>query len=151
MLILCSFLYSCASVSPENNLFNTYNGKILIKTINNESTSYNANIIIYENRSIIQIKKPFIGNVMNINIYSGSLPVADPRINNTEFAEIISTNGQYTHDILFDCIKKGSIDKKILKEVNLNIVCRKDKSNTIMMMSFERNEIKILIKGKGIE
>jgi|TARA_B000000475_G_scaffold212156_1_gene174179 hypothetical protein len=151
VLILCSFLYSCASVSPENNLFNTYNGKILIKTINNESTSYNANIIIYENRSIIQIKKPFIGNVMNINIYSGSLPVADPRINNTEFAEIISTNGQYTHDILFDCIKKGSIDKKILKEVNLNIVCRKDKSNTIMMMSFERNEIKILIKGKGIE
>jgi hypothetical protein len=88
---------------------------------------------------------------MNINIYSGSLPVADPQINNTEFAEIISTNGQYTHDILFDCINKGSIDKKILKEVNLNIVCRKDKSNTIMMMSFERNEIKILIKGKGIE
>ncbi len=151
MLILCSFLYSCASVSPENNLFNTYNGKILIKTINNESTSYNANIIIYENRSIIQIKKPFIGNVMNINIYSGSLPIADPQINNSEFAEIISTNGQYTHDILFDCINKGSIDKKILKEVNLNIVCRKDKSNTIMMMSFERNEIKILIKGKGIE
>jgi hypothetical protein len=51
----------------------------------------------------------------------------------------------------FDCLNKGSIDKKILKEVNLNIVCRKDKSNTIMMMSFERNEIKILIKGKGIE
>jgi hypothetical protein len=151
VLILCSFLYSCASVSPENNLFNTYNGKILIKTINNESTSYNANIIIYENRSIIQIKKPFIGNVMNINIYSGSLPIADPQINNSKFAEIISTNGQYTHDILFDCIKKGSIDKKILKEVNLNIVCRKDKSNTIIMMSFERNEIKILIKGKGIE
>ena len=66
-------------------------------------------------------------------------------------AEIISTNGQYTHNILFDCIKKGSIDKKILKEVNINIVCRKDKSNTIMMMSFERSEIKILIKGKGIE
>ena len=62
-------MYSCASTEASPGSYDNYSGKILLKSSQNQTISYNSNIIIYENRSIIQITKPFIGNVMNINIY----------------------------------------------------------------------------------
>jgi len=67
-VFILSFLISCASLNPiDQNSFN-YLGKLLIYKGNNSAT-FNINISLSKDESIIQIKKPFYGNVLNIRTF----------------------------------------------------------------------------------
>ena len=67
-VFILSLLISCASLNPIDNKSINYLGKLLIYKDNN-STSFNVDINLSKNESIIQIKKPFYGNVLNIRTF----------------------------------------------------------------------------------
>ena len=65
--ILISFIVSCAS-TDNNRSSAEYFGKLLISKNGDEQFSFNININLAKKDSIIQIKKPFYGNVLKIKV-----------------------------------------------------------------------------------
>ena len=64
------FIVSCASLN--NDIKSTpFAGKLLINQNNVEQFSFNININVAKNISIIQLKKPFYGNVLEIKVQDG--------------------------------------------------------------------------------
>jgi len=63
-------IVSCASI---NNDYKTtpYTGKVLINQNNNELSSFNISLKIANDITIIQLKKPLYGNVLEIKIEDG--------------------------------------------------------------------------------
>ena len=64
------FISSCVSVIDDKNT-SQFKGKVIINEKNSESLSFNINVSIYKNSSIIQIKRPFYGNVLKIELNQG--------------------------------------------------------------------------------
>lgn len=111
-LTLCSFLFSCVSSVPSSGLSYDFNGKMMIKTSNNQNISYHTYIVINENRSIIQIQKPFIGNVMNINLFRNKPAVIKPPNSSEIITDFILKHESNAFNSIENCLlKKESLDK----------------------------------------
>jgi hypothetical protein len=112
ILTLCSFLFSCVSSVPSSGLSYDFNGKMMIKTSNNQNISYHTNIFINENGSIIQIQKPFIGNVMNINLFRNKPAVIKPPNSSEIITYFILKNESNAFNSIENCLlRKESLDK----------------------------------------
>jgi len=68
--LVIALVSSCASMGNETNS-NEYFGKLLISQDGGEKFSFNTNINLAKKDSIIQIKKPFYGNVLKIKVSEG--------------------------------------------------------------------------------
>ena len=68
--LVIALVSSCASMGNETNS-NEYFGKLLISQNNVDKFSFNININLAKKDSIIQIKKPFYGNVLKIKVSEG--------------------------------------------------------------------------------
>ena len=126
-------MFSCASSNPSSNLYNDFSGKILLKSLQNQQISYNSNIIIYENRSIIQITKPFIGNVMNIKLYKDKPIEVNPIKNAKNLKKLIELYEKDVHNWLYDCvINKNEI--KIYKK-DFSFFCSEENDKSIIKIN----------------
>ena len=136
LIVLCGFLFSCASSNPYPNSYNDFSGKILLKSIQNQQISYNSSIIIYENRSIIQITKPFIGNVMNIKLYRDKPIEVNPIKNAGNLEKLIKVNQKALHNWLYDCVINGNKIK--IYEKDFSFFCYEEigKSNIKISNNF---------------
>jgi hypothetical protein len=146
LILLCGFLYSCAINEASPGSYDNYSGKILIQSSQNQTVSYNSNIIIYKNRSIIQITKPFIGNVMNINIYKNKPAEIYPREINSYLDKFLDDYGGNANEWLNQCvINKNNLN--ISKE-NFSFYCSNENGESRIRININLNEITVILLQK---
>lgn len=118
-----------------------FSGKFMISQNNHEPSTFNINVNIYKNASIIQIKKQFYGNVLKIEMNEGKKIIFLP----SEYAEPfyipdnIDKNFSYW---LRQCIfQKELYIYKPMDEFDFKFKCDKNKNRT--NISIEYNEFNI--------
>ena len=129
------FISSCASVIDDKNT-SQFKGKVIINEKNSESLSFNINVSIYKNSSIIQIKRPFYGNVLKIELNQG------------EKASIFSTqytNQFYLPDYIDQNLRYWLVQCLFSKDLNIfestedltfQFLCNKNKDNTNIIIEY---------------
>ena len=108
----------------------------MISQNNHEPSTFNINVDIYKNASIIQIKKPFYGNVLKIEMNKGKKTIFLP----SEYTELfyvpdnIDKNFRYW---LGQCIfQKELYIYKPLDEFNFKFKCDKNKNRTNIIIEY---------------
>ena len=135
-VFILSLLISCASLNPvDQNSFN-YLGKLLIYKGNNSAT-YNINISLSKDESIIQIKKPFYGNVLNIRTFQSKDIFFDPSNNIRVFKvpDIVNANFHYW---LTQCLLSQNLN--ILnneEDIEYEFICSKEKNKTFYNIKYQ--------------
>jgi hypothetical protein len=140
-VFILSVLISCASLNPIDNKSINYLGKLLIYKDNN-STSFNVDINLSKNESIIQIKKPFYGNVLNIRTFrskdiffgpsSDMRPLKVPNLVNANF-----------HYWLTQCLLSQNLN--ILnneEDIEYEFICSKEKDKTFYSIKYQEYNLK---------
>ena len=90
------FIVSCASLN--NDIKSTpFTGKLLINQNNVEQFSFNININVAKNISIIQLKKPFYGNVLEIKVQDGKNLIFLPTESSQPFIVPKSVNRNFKY------------------------------------------------------
>ncbi len=126
---------SCASLNSIDNKSFNYIGKLLLSYKDNNSASFNININLFKNESIIQIKKPIYGNVLNIRTYKNE---------NISFTPL--KYGQYIKiPYEIDINLHNWISECLLKK-NLSIVQSKNKFSYEFICNENKNKIFFKIK-----
>ena len=127
-------------------MYNDFSGKILLKSLQNQQISYNSDIIIYENRSIIQITKPFIGNVMNIKLHRHKPIEVKPIKNAKNLKKLIELYEKEIHDWLYGCvINKNEI--KIYKK-DFSFFCSEENGKSNIKINNNFYEITVILLKK---
>ena len=129
------FISSCASVIDDKNT-SQFKGKVIINEKNSESLSFNINVSIYKNSSIIQIKRPFYGNVLKIELNQGE----KASIFTTQYA-----NQFYLPDYIDQNLRYWLVQCLFSKDFNIfestedltfQFLCNKNKDNTNIIIEY---------------
>tara|TARA_B100001059_G_scaffold86052_1_gene84144 strand:- start:763 stop:1248 length:486 start_codon:yes stop_codon:yes gene_type:complete len=130
-VLLITLVSSCASLDKKSSS-NEYFGKLLIsQDINDDKFSFNININLSKKDSIIQIKKPFYGNVLKIKVNEGKNLVFLPTRYSSPFyvPEEINRNFKYW---LRQCLfSKNFYVDDVYEELIFTFSCenKEDKAN----------------------
>ena len=139
--ILISFIVSCASI--DNRSSNEYFGKLLISKNGDEQFSFNININLAKKDSIIQIKKPFYGNVLMIKASENKNLVFLPNKGTSPFdvPEEINRNFNYW---MRQCLLSNNLDiNNIIKDERFSFNCKSLKNKTNFNITYQN----IFLKG----
>ena len=129
------FISSCASVIDDKNT-SQFKGKVIINEKNSESLSFNINVSIYKNSSIIQIKRPFYGNVLKIELNQGE----KASIFTTQYA-----NQFYLPDYIDQNLRYWLVQCLFSKDLNIfestedltfKFLCNKNNDNTNIIIEY---------------
>ena len=135
-VFILSVLISCASLNPIDNKSINYLGKLLIYKDNN-STSFNVDINLSKNESIIQIKKPFYGNVLNIRTFRSKDIFFAPLEDMKQFKvpDLVNTN---FHFWLTQCLLSQNLNIFNTEEdINYQFICNKKKDKTFYSIKYQ--------------
>ncbi len=114
----------------------------MISQKNNDSSIFNIEANINKNASIIQIKKPFYGNVLKIEMYQDKKIVFLPSNRNDllYFPDFIERN---LSNWLRQCIFGNELNIYETKdEFSFKIKCEKDKNRTNILIKYNEFNIK---------
>ena len=128
------FISSCASVNDINTT--QFSGKIMISQNNHEPSTFNINVNIIKNDSIIQIKKPFYGNVLKIEMNAGKKTIFLPSeyIEPFYVPDNIDRNFRYW---LRQCIfQKEFYIYKPIDEFHFKFQCNKSENRTNIRIEY---------------
>ena len=140
--ILISFIVSCAS-TDNNRSSAEYFGKLLISKNGDEQFSFNININLAKKDSIIQIKKPFYGNVLKIKVSENKNIVFLPDKGTSPFyvPEEINRNFKYW---MRQCLLSNNLDvNNIIKDEMFSFSCKSFKNKTDFNITYQN----IILKG----
>ena len=103
-----------------------FNGKVLVSQNNVELSTFNVNVKILKNQTIIQIKKPLYGNVLKITAIQGQKTIMSPLKYNKilNLSDYLNKNIEY---FVKECFYNNmlEIDKQIDSH-NFKINCKKN-------------------------
>jgi len=135
-VFILSLLISCASLNPvDQNSFN-YLGKLLIYKGNNSAT-FNININLSKDESIIQIKKPFYGNVLNIRTFRSKDIFFGPSSDMGPFKvpDLVNSNFHYW---LTQCLLSQNLNILNNEEgIEYAFICSKEKNKTFYSIRYQ--------------
>ena len=140
--ILLSLIVSCASINNYRSSVE-YFGKLLISKNGDEQFSFNININIDKKDSIIQIKKPFYGNVLKIEVSEGKGLVFFPTKYSSPFyvPEEINRNFKYW---MRQCLLSKKLDvDNIMRDEGFSFNCKSNKNKTDFYITYQN----IVLKG----
>ena len=127
---------SCASIKNDNNLF-IYTGKLLINQNNTNQLSFNLSVKLSKKDSIIQIKKPFYGNVLKIKVTEGKDLIFLPTENSYPFyvPKEINRNFKYW---LKQCLLSNKLNiNSVYDEIVFDFKCIKENNRTNFYISYQ--------------
>tara|TARA_B100001769_G_scaffold17150_1_gene11552 strand:+ start:133 stop:615 length:483 start_codon:yes stop_codon:yes gene_type:complete len=132
--LIISLIVSCASINSDKSS-TEYIGKLSISQNEVDKFSFNININLAKKDSIIQIKKPFYGNVLKIKVQEGKNLIFLPTKNSSPFyvPEDINRNFKYW---LRQCLLSKSLNiYEVIEELDFSFKCKqiKDKTNFYIM------------------
>tara|TARA_B100001094_G_scaffold232279_1_gene227124 strand:+ start:279 stop:737 length:459 start_codon:yes stop_codon:yes gene_type:complete len=140
--LIISLIVSCASINTSKGS-TKYHGKLLISQDNVDKFSFNISINLAKKDSIIQIKKPFYGNVLKIKVNEGKNLVFLPTKYSSPFyvPEEIDRNFKYW---LRQCLLSRNLNiDDVAEELNFSFRCENIKGKTNFYITYED----IFIKG----
>ena len=141
------FIVSCASLN--NDIKSTpFAGKLLINQNNVEQFSFNININVAKNTSIIQLKKPFYGNVLEIKVQDGKNLIFLPTESSQPFIVPKSVNRNFKYWIR-QCLFSNKLDiYEDDEDIFFTFKCNKDGSRTNFSISYEDYYLKGFVEKK---
>ena len=110
---------------------------MLINQNNVEQFSFNININVAKNISIIQLKKPFYGNVLEIKVQDGKNLIFLPTESSQPFIVPKSVNRNFKYWIR-QCLFSNKLDiYEDDEDIFFTFNCNKDGSRTNFSISYE--------------
>tara|TARA_X000000368_G_scaffold138218_1_gene108649 strand:- start:101 stop:583 length:483 start_codon:yes stop_codon:yes gene_type:complete len=134
--LIISLIVSCASINSDKSS-TEYIGKLSISKDEVDKFSFNININLAKKDSIIQIKKPFYGNVLKIKVQEGKNLIFLPTKNSSPFyvPEDINRNFKYW---LRQCLLSKSLNiYEVIEELDFSFKCKKIKDKTNFYIMYE--------------
>ena len=140
-------IVSCASLN--NDIKSTpFAGKVLINQNNVEQFSFNININVANNLSIIQLKKPFYGNVLEIKVQDGKNLIFLPTTSSQPFFVPKSVNRNFKYWIR-QCLFSNKLDiYEDGEDIFFTFKCNKDGSRTNFSITYEDYYLKGFVEKK---
>ena len=140
-------IVSCASLN--NDIKSTpFAGKVLINQNNVEQFSFNININVANNLSIIQLKKPFYGNVLEIKVQDGKNLIFLPTTSSQPFFVPKSVNRNFKYWIR-QCLFSNKLDiYEDGEDIFFTFKCNKDGSRTNFSITYENYYLKGFVEKK---
>ena len=140
-------IVSCASLN--NDIKSTpFAGKVLINQNNVEQFSFNININVANNLSIIQLKKPFYGNVLEIKVQDGKNLIFLPTTSSQPFFVPKSVNRNFKYWIR-QCLFSDKLDiYEDGEDIFFTFKCNKDGSRTNFSITYEDYYLKGFVEKK---
>ena len=140
-------IVSCASIN--NDIKSTpFAGKVLINQNNVEQFSFNININVANNVSIIQLKKPFYGNVLEIKVQDGKNLIFLPTESSQPFFVPKSVNRNFKYWIR-QCLFSNKLDiYENDEDIFFAFKCNKDGSRTNFSITYENYYLKGFVEKK---
>jgi hypothetical protein len=140
-------IVSCASLN--NDIKSTpFAGKVLINQNNVEQFSFNININVANNLSIIQLKKPFYGNVLEIKVQDGKNIIFLPATSSQPFFVPKSVNRNFKYWIR-QCLFSNKLDiYEDGEDIFFTFKCNKDGSRTNFSITYEDYYLKGFVEKK---
>ena len=135
-VFILSLLISCASLNSVDNKSINYLGKLLIYK-DNDSATFNIDINLSKNESIIQIKKPFYGNVLNIRTFHSKDIFFSPSEDMKKFKvpDLVNTN---FHFWLAQCLLSQNLNIFNNEgDINYQFICNKKKDKTFYSIKYQ--------------
>ncbi len=127
---------SCTSLNSIDTKSNNYIGKLLFG-YKDDFASFNININLSKNNSIIQINKLFYGNVLNIKAYRNQDIFISP-LNYTELIKIPNLINKNFHDWITNCLLKEKFEiVKIEDDFSFKLTCNKNEGKTFYKIRFQ--------------
>lgn len=119
-----------------------FNGKVLVSQNNVELSTFNINVNILKNETIIQIKKPLYGNVLKIKAIQGQKTIMSPLKYNKilNLSDYLNKNIEY---FVKECFYNNmlEIDQQIDNH-NFKINCKKDGDKLNILIKYEKYDLK---------
>lgn len=140
-------IVSCVSIN--NDIKSTpFAGKVLINQNNVEQFSFNININVANNVSIIQLKKPFYGNVLEIKVQDGKNLIFLPTKYSQPFFIPKSVNRNFKYWIR-QCLFSNKLDiYENDEDIFFAFKCNKDGSRTNFSITYENYYLKGFVEKK---
>ena len=130
-------LISCASNDNYSNSV-SYKGKVLVNPISFEQSSFNILLTSNKNNTIIQIKKPFYGNVIQIKINNSENTMK--YITKEGSYEIKSNIPKNIEILINNCIFKNSFNfSEILDNQIFDLECSKENDRTNFYIKYKNS------------
>ena len=141
------FIVSCTSLN--NDIKSTpFAGKLLINQNNIEQFTFNININVAKNITIIQLKKPFYGNVLEIKVQDGKNLIFLPTKSSQPFIVPKSVNRNFKYWIR-QCLFSNKLDiYEDDEDIFFTFKCNKDGSRTNFSISYEDYYLKGFVEKK---
>ena len=139
-------LASCAGINNYNNSA-VYKGKVVVNSLNYHQLSFNILLTTNETDTIIQIHKPFYGNLLQIKYDDSSNLIYISRDGSYEInADIPRNIGEIVNNCL---LRKSYVDEVFEDGQSLNIECYKNMDKTNFYMQYKGSSFKgFLIKNE---
>jgi len=138
-VLIIIFITSCVSLN--NSGSSQFNGKFMISKNNLEPSTFNINVNIFKNMSIIQLKKPFYGNVLKIEMSEAKKTIFVPQQESKTFnvPDFIDENFKHW---LKDCVfKKELYIFEQVDETNFKFKCNKTQNRTNFFIEYSEFKI----------
>ena len=129
------FLFSCASNNSKNTFF--YSGKFSVTERNMNQFSSNINISLSNEESIIQIKKPFYGNILKIKVSEGKNLVFLPTKNTQPFVVPRDVDRNFKYWLRQCLLSKKLNISNTYDEINFEFKCLKNKNRTNFYIKYD--------------
>ena len=138
--MLVCITVSCSTINKDNK-YNIYSGKLLIESTNVEPVSLNIVISLSKLDSIIQLKKPFYGNVLIITAKENKNLNIMPIKNNDPFyvPDAINRNFKYW---LRQCLLSTKFNvNKLIEGTFFDFTCSKSNNKLNFAISYQGDVI----------
>ena len=134
-LVVC-LSASCVSINDDNSL-PPYKGKLLLDYNNIEQSSFNIDISFSNKDSIIQIKKPFYGNVLKIKVDQEKNLIFLP----TEYSESFYVPDEINRNFKYwlkQCLLSRSFNiDKTIENIDFYFTCKTLNNKTDYLIKYQ--------------
>ena len=138
--MLVCITVSCSTINKDNK-YNIYSGKLLVESSNVEPVSLNIVISLSKLDSIIQLKKPFYGNVLIIEARENkNLNIVPTKKSNPFYIpDIVNRNFKYW---LRQCLLSRDFNiNEFVEGSYFDFTCSRKNNNVNFAISYQENLI----------
>ena len=139
--MLVCITVSCSTINKDNK-YNIYSGKLLIESTNVKPVSLNIVISLSKPESIIQLKKPFYGNVLIIEVRENKNLNIVPTKNSNPFYIPDTVNRNFKYWLRQCLLSRGFNINELIEDSYFDFTCSRKDNKVNFSISYQENLIK---------
>ena len=139
--MLVCITVSCSTINKDNK-YNIYSGKLLVESSNVEPVSLNIVISLSKLDSIIQLKKPFYGNVLIIEARGNKNLNIVPTKNSNPFYIHDTVNRNFKYWLRQCLLSRGFNINELIEVSYFDFSCSRKDNMINFSISYQQNLIK---------